>query len=223
MSPRCSGPTGRLLPSLTLALGLLAAGPAQAAPDLSAGASESTADGSPGACGPTPGGGFLKKRGYLHLAPGIMALTLNTPSTPLYAWGLSGGIHLPVTGAFMIEVGGFFDHITRAAWGFGSTHVFGLGPELRLGGGNRTIFGYGLVRLGLAINHVVFRDPTPDPGEPFVRRGTGAAFLMTLGGGIQGLVHPHVALGGEPAFDILASPGGASGLFRLRFFVSILF
>lgn len=173
-------------------------------------------------CGPQ-GDGFLKGRGYMHIAPGVMAVTLNSPAAALYAWGLSGGYHLPVTGNFMIEVGGFFDHMVRGTGGFGSSHFFGLGPELRLGGGNQKIFGYGLVRLGVGISHFRLRDPTPGPGRPPVITGSGAGFLMTLGGGIQGLVHPNISLGGEPAFDVLAAPGGVGAFFRLRFFIAILF
>lgn len=216
----------RTLPALALTVGL-GAGSAHAEPAADAEAdvepASSTSSGGASSSGPATGDGFFKKRGYLHIAPGIMSVSLSSYPVPLYTWGLSGGYHLPVTDRFIIEIGGFFDHTLRAAFGFGSTHVFGIGPELRLGGGTPKIFGYGLVRLGVGITHISFRDPTPDPDDPDVIRATGAGFLTTLGGGIQGLVHPHVALGGEPAFDVYAGGGGAVGFFRLRFLVAILF
>jgi hypothetical protein len=195
--------------------------PVEAEASASAGSEGGAASSSSG--GSAQGDGFFKARGYFHIAPGIMAVSLSRFAFPLYAWGLSGGYHLPVTDKFIIEVGGFFDHMVRATFGAGSVNFFGIGPELRMGGGAPKIFGYGLVRLGVGITHLRLRDPTPDPGEPALTTGTGAGFLMTLGGGIQGLVHPNVALGGEPAFDILAGNGGAVGFFRLRFFVAILF
>lgn len=216
-------------PSLALAVSLSVsatgwAQPVEAEAEASAeSGAGSSSSGSSGASGAVQGDGFFKARGYFHIAPGIMAVSLSRYAFPMYAWGLSGGYHLPVTDKFIIEVGGFFDHMVRATFGSGSVNFFGIGPELRMGGGSPKIFGYGLVRLGVAISHLRFRDPTPDPGEPAVTTGTGAGFLMTLGGGIQGLVHPNVALGGEPAFDILAGNGGAAGFFRLRFFISILF
>ncbi len=163
---------------------------------------------SEGAATSGAGEGFLKRRGYVHLAPGAMALILSSPTAVLYSWGVSGGYHLPVSDKFILEVGGFFDHVVR-----GGAHYFGIGPELRLGGGSSKIFGYGLFRVALGINHL---------NLGFLR-ATGTHFLATFGGGIQGLVHKHVAIGGEPAFDLLAIGGGASGLFRLRLFVSILF
>lgn len=196
---------------------------AEAGDEESSSGSGSSSSGSSGSSsGAAQGDGFFKARGYFHIAPGIMAVTLSRFAFPMYAWGLSGGYHLPVTDKFIIEVGGFFDHMLRATFGAGSVSFFGIGPELRMGGGTPKIFGYGLVRLGVGISHLRFRDPTPDPGEPAVTTGTGAGFLMTLGGGIQGLVHPNVALGGEPAFDVLAA-NGAVGFFRLRFFIAILF
>jgi hypothetical protein len=43
------------------------------------------------------------------------------------------------------------------------------------------------------------------------------------GGGVMGMVHRIVGLGGEAAIDMVGSGGGAVGLARLRFFLALKF
>lgn len=164
--------------------------------------------------------GFRARRGYLHLAPGIVSLELSPRVIPRYMWGFGLGYHHALAGGPVLEVGGFFEHVLDVRDG-PSTNLVGIGPELRFGGGRSRVFGYGLLRLG-----VWFARRLSGPGpaaDPISRVYTMPAALGTIGCGIQGLVHRHVALGGEPALDLLAARGAAEWMFRLRFFVSVLF
>lgn len=199
----------QLLPAVSLLVGVTIAAPARAEEPAPREAGE--------------GGGLRKRRGFLNLSPGLMAITLNNPARvyPLYAWGLDGGYHLPIGRVLALQVGGFFEHVvyfrrvnlpgepTPARAG---SHLFRMGPQLRVGGGNERVFGYGLARLGVDVMHFT--------GDGL--RGTGAAFHSSLGGGVMGLLADKVLLGGEAAVDISAN-AGVLALMRLRVFVGFAF
>ncbi len=165
------------------------------------------------------GGGFQQARGYLHVAPGMLAATLAPRSTAFYSWGLSAGYHLPIS-KFAMQVGAFFDHVVGVS-GYEASHFLSFGPELRLGGASRTTFGYFLLRLGPTVVPFTRSQGPAADGGPF--EGVRMAGMLTLGGGVQALVHRNVALGWEPAFDLMAGQGVTGGFFRMRAFVALLF
>lgn len=170
------------------------------------------------------GEGFRVRGGYLHLAPGILSMpTIADGQERLsYTWGVGGGYHRPAGRRFMAQIGAFFEHVPMGPHGYPYIwrHFMRVGPELRLGGGSTRVFGYGLVRLGLDVLYQNVRYP----GEKEGRSGTFSLFLMTLGGGVQGLLGRRFVIGGEPGIDL--TMGGGNDVFpqfRLRAFIGLKF
>jgi hypothetical protein len=170
--------------------------------------------------------GFRKSRGYVALAPGILLSDLG--NRPLYLWGVDGGYHVAAGRRFAAQFGVFFDHavVRRSYPALVSTdHFLGVGPQVRLGGGNARVFGYALVRLGANIEVFIPRSNNVD-----VVRRREAYFLASPGFGVQGLASGRVLFGGELSPDILVSrgrgpddEGGAFILIRARMFVGVAF
>lgn len=178
-----------------------------------------------------PPEGLRKRRGYVALAPGIVAVPVwSSPAG--YIWGIEGGYHLPAGKRFAAQVAGFFEHavmwwhrdanLYRPAQR-GTEHQLRLGPQLRIGAGGRKVFGYGLVRLGADIVYGVSR------GESGTSRTyTGTLFMTSLGAGVQGLVANRVLLGGETGADASFAAGSGDEpevliLLRARFYVGFMF
>lgn len=194
-----------------------AANVAVAAPEpavTSPGRVVSTVGPGPAAIGPPPAAvvrshGLRARRGYLNLSPGILALF--GFRWPAYAWGIDGGYHFPGRGNFAVQVGGFLEHLVPS-----QANLIRLGPMARFGGGHEKIFAYGLARLGGDLLLTKF------PGH----HDTIMGFHASLGGGVMGLVHPRVTLGGEPAVDLFVVLTGATDMLsmvRFRVFAGWLF
>lgn len=91
----------QLAPAFALALGLAVGLEARAQP---------AADTSSSSSGPEQTGGFLSRRAYLHVSPGLFSTPLSPRSAVFYAWGLGAGYHLATVRNLILEVGGFFEH-----------------------------------------------------------------------------------------------------------------
>jgi hypothetical protein len=217
--PTPLSPARHCLPALSLVAGVALAAPVHAQEPEPRESSETSASAAPA----SDGAGLRKRRGFLNLSPGLLAITLNNSIRvyPLYVWGIDGGYHLPIGRVFALQAGGFFEHAlyTRSIYlpgsmtnGRSSSHLFRMGPQLRVGGGNEKIYGYGLARLGVDILHFSGGD----------LRNTGAAFHSSLGGGVMGLLIDKVLLGGEVAVDITAN-NSVFALMRFRVFVGFAF
>lgn len=161
--------------------------------------------------GDSSSGQGLRKRGaYLNLAPGVVGFSLVAAVPPFYVWGLDAGYHLPIGRVFAMQLGGFAEHVTHR-----HANSVRLGAIGRFGGGTERVFGYGLVRVGPDIGIV----HNPAPNSP---RALGF-FNGSFGGGVMGLVHPIVGLGGEAALDLVGGHGGLGYFARLRFFIALKF
>jgi hypothetical protein len=115
-------------------------------------------------------------------------------------WGVGGGYMFMPTAHFMATVGAAFEY----AWvrykdrdpDFRSD-VLRFLPELRIGGGNRRIFGYGFAQPGLAI--FVNTDWRSDESDV---SSSPPLFNLGAGVGAQGIVWRNLMIGGEVGVDL---------------------
>jgi hypothetical protein len=170
------------------------------------------ADLSPRTCGGAPEGaappasGLRESSGYLTLAPAIVGITFMGAPIPSYQWGLDGGYHLARGRSFAMQAGAFFEHMPTPL------QFFRFGAVGRFGGGDERIFGYGLLRLGAYLERL--HDGLP------VRPG----LHTTVGGGVMGMLHRVVGLGGEVSAELIHGGTGAGPVFLdLRVFLALKF
>ncbi|WP_434427841.1 hypothetical protein [Nannocystis pusilla] len=183
---------------------------------------------------PEPFRGFPGLRGYVHLAPGLLALSTAPPRGPFYMWGVGAGGLWRGRKYLVVGAGGFFEHLTRAdrdvldpivSWWTVDTrrHSLRLGAELRLGGAGRRVFAYGLLRAGAEVLVTNVRETAGIPAQTSTRNKTAAGFLGGIGMGVQGLVGRWLLLGFEPTFDLGLIDGDTYPRLRLRAFLGVAF
>lgn len=183
---------------------------------------------------PKPFLGLAGTRGYVHLAPGIVALPTAEPRRPFYMWGLGAGRFWSLGRAFAASAGGFFEHLTRRDREeedpFFTTDTrrssVRFGAEVRLGGAARRVFGYGLLRAGGDVvlwKEITDSNGAPGPSMPFMQKRVDGGFLASLGAGVQALAGRHVLFGFEPSVDLSLVAGEAIGFLRLRAFLGVAF
>lgn len=126
----------------------------------------------------------------------------------MYTWGFDAGYHVPAYRSLALQIGGFFTDVATHYF-----HYFSVGPMLRIGVGNKRVFGYGLTRIGAQIVRSTY------PGH----RDTFAGLHASVGAGFMGAVHRRVTLGGEASGDFLVFVSGNLSWASLRVFVGILF
>lgn len=166
------------------------------------------------------GPGLYDRSGYVHISPGVLVAPLLGDLRMSYVWGVAVGYHRPLERGRAIQIGGFFEHGVHVR-GQDPPHLFRLGPELRAGGGTARTFGYGLVRSALALTQSdVYAQP---PGSATTQaRVLEPSFLLTLGGGLQGLIRRRFLLGFEPAVDLNIRDDFVP-MFRARVFAGFAF
>lgn len=156
--------------------------------------------------------GLRAPRGYINVAPGVLNLHLSTiraGAYPTYLWRIDGGYHLPFGRRLAVELGGTFEHLARPG-----LQRFRLAPTARIGGGSRRSFGYGLVRIGLELDHI-------DLGR--FGAPTAAGFQGALGGGVLGMLHSVVSLGGEVYVDMVSAHRKTVAHLNICLFVGLWF
>jgi hypothetical protein len=162
------------------------------------------------ASAPTDARGFDRARPYLAVSPGGVIVPLNRERIlpTAYVWGIEGGYHFAF-GRFKVQPGALFEHsVYRETWS--TAHWLRLGPQVRVGGGGRRLFGYG--SLGLQLD--ILRS---------TGGGHGDTWLMahpTAGAGIQGSIRDRLLIGGEAAVDAV---GDLALYLRLSAFLGVLF
>lgn len=159
-------------------------------------------------------------RGYVHVSPGVLIAPLLGDLRMSYVWGVAAGHHHPLGRGRAIQIGGFFEHGVRVRE-HRAPHLVRLGPELRVGAGTARTYGYGLVRTALALTQIdVYDQP---PGSPTtMERVVEPSFLLTLGGGLQGLIGRRLLLGFEPALELNVRDDLVP-MFRVRVFAGVAF
>lgn len=152
------------------------------------------------------------RHGYINIAPGVLDIhlrPLRVGPTPAYLWRVEGGAHLPIGRKIALQVGSAFESVVRP-----ELRRFRLAPGLRIGGSNRRVFGFGLVRAGIEVAHV-------DLGQ--FGTATGAGFHGAFGGGALGMAHRRISVGGEVYYDVLAVHGRVVGNLSFCLFVGLWF
>lgn len=138
---------------------------------------------------------------YLYGAPGVVQIPLEVHRyadlDPTWGWGLGVGYLWTPSRYFKIGLGGTFEHTIYNWEHVDRDAVHGnmlkMDAELRIGGGGRRVWGYGLVAPGLSLS-LVDVDDGPDD--------TDAGFNLHVGGGVQGAVWRSLFLGGEIVGDL---------------------
>ena len=153
-------------------------------------------------------GGF-NQGGYIMLTPGSFVLPFSERDfvdlDPSFGWGFGGGYMFAPGKLFKATVGGVFEHTVLVFNDYDyrdfGAHVLRFMPEARIGLGNNQVWGYGLFGAGLA--GTLWRY---DFDVPFFNdaRGGDSAFgaNVQFGGGVQGIVHKNLFLGGEVDVDL---------------------
>lgn len=131
--------------------------------------------------------------GYVHLAPGIVGVELCCDAG--FQSAIAGGWLWTPGREFKIAFGGAFEHYIDRPDVDGMRLRFL--PELRIGGGNARVWGYGLVGGSFVLR---FRDRRRDDD---VDPGLGPQ----IGGGVQVAIYKGLYVGGEMDFDIDIFPG----------------
>lgn len=126
---------------------------------------------------------------------------------PGYSAGVGGGF-LAVHERFVFALGVRFEYSFLQPNRINS-HIYQVGPELRVGGLGRRVFGYGLLRGGYTqqVNREVqyrWHGPTPAP----VERG----WHLGFGGGAWARVHGRLMVGGELVFEVSMVPAATVSL-----------
>ncbi len=159
-------------------------------------------------------GDGLVKGGYVYLSPGVLAVPVGQFEDYVdvsYQWSLGGG-YMWRPGPLMIAVGGAFEHMP---WNFENDfacddpdfclrgNTLRIVPELRIGGGNNTVVGYGVIRPGLGIAMWHFRCDLPGAANFCDQSDSEAGFNLGIGGGVLGSIVSGFAIGGEVGADLL--------------------
>lgn len=138
---------------------------------------------------------------YLYGAPGVVQIPLEDDNyadlDPTWGWGFGVGYLWTPTRYFKISLGGAFEHTIYNWDDLDRDNVDGnmlrMNAELRIGGGGRRVWGYGLAAPGMSLSLVDVENGGDD---------TDAGFGMTVGAGIQGAVWRSLFLGGEIAGNL---------------------
>lgn len=213
----------RLLPTFLFGLSLFpataVAAPTEPAPDPLAASA-------PAVAAPPKPAGFRASSTYVHLSPGIGGWVAGAPIL-MYGWGVSAGRHIARGRHFAVQIGGFFEDLVwtqrptfRTVAYTTSLHQLRIGPELRIGGGNERVFGYGLVRAGLDV--IVVNEQIGSTG-PRTREAY-PAFVASVGAGVQGALgaRRRILLGFEPGVDFNL-PGEMPPMLKARVFLGFRF
>lgn len=142
-------------------------------------------------------GADIREGGYIYASPGPFAFPVDTDNFAdldiTWQWSVGGGYKFNPAGGFMIALGGTIEH---TIYHFENNDFGGIQfrflPEVRIGGGNRRVWGYGLFGLGPGLSFVNDRDGDFDD--------TDGLLAVQFGGGVQGAVYRGLFLGGE--FDV---------------------
>jgi hypothetical protein len=144
--------------------------------------------------------------GYVHLAPGVLGVELAGCCDVGYEFGLGGGYLWTPGRNFKIAFGGAFEHYIDRPDIDGMR--FRFLPELRLGAGNKRVWGYGLIGGSFVLRvRDRRRDDDVDPG-------LGPQF----GGGAQVTIYKGLYLGGELDFDVDIYPDANDDLDVIMWF-----
>jgi hypothetical protein len=169
--------------------------------------------------------GLDRWRPYLTAAPGILGVQLPgrvLSRSAMYLCGIEAGYHFAI-GRFKVQPGFQLEYspfrqvdndtsdTTMPSGRPG--HWLRFGPQVRIGGGNRRLFGYGV--LGVLAG-VIREDLLYEPG---IRRSSFTSHSV-FGAGLQGLVRDRLLLGGEADLDVILDE---NPLLRMRVILGVMF
>lgn len=140
---------------------------------------------------------------YIYGSPGPLAIPVDTDDFPdlnvTWQWNFGAGYLFNPTRAFMISVGGSIEH---TIYNFEADDIGGIQfrfmPEVRIGGGTRRVWGYGLLGVGPGFSYVNW-----DAGPFDDRDDADGLIALQFGGGVQGAVWRSLFLGGELDIDFV--------------------
>ncbi len=149
---------------------------------------------------------------YLYGAPGVVQIPLVDEDyadlDATWGWGFGVGYLWTPTRHFKLSLGGAFEHTIYNWDDIDTDDVHGnmlrMNAELRIGGGGRRVWGYGLAAPGMSLSLVDLENGRDD---------TDAGFGMSVGAGIQGAVWRSLFLGGEVAGNLNWFPDQDHGPF----------